>query len=355
MKDPRTTKSFRDAGDRIVRQESATPSSVSRLIGAPALSSRRATTESDAWDVRLTALATLAQYDGLTFVTVGRSDAPAAYNIVEGVTADPAIQGAVDEALRSGATVQLRAAVPLADGRVASAVLVTPLAPGDAYAGALVALRAGRPFAAVDAYAAVGISEIVSLELARSIVARREAAERRQALALYELARHALFSEGLDDALHGIAMVLASTLDHDAAHLWLRGPDASLRRRAAHPPDPVASALVWENEHSALSGALHERRLVRMSGAANVAWIPSNTGEVLVVPLRGDPRPLGILVLARAERPYGLGDIEMADVLGTFIGRIVKLAARRPAMPLRESDAERPATVVDSEAELAGS
>jgi GTP-sensing pleiotropic transcriptional regulator CodY len=33
--------------------------------------------------------------------------------------------------------------------------------------------------------------------------------------------------------------------------------------------------------------------------------------------------PLGILVLARAETPYELDDIEMADVLGTFIGRVV--------------------------------
>jgi GAF domain-containing protein len=273
--------------------------------------------------VRLAALATLGQYDGMTFVIVGAAHVSAAYNLVDDPMAEPAIRSAVEEAAHSTVTTQLRASVTLADGRIAGAVLVTPLAPSDAFVGALVALRVGRPFAAVDAYTAVGIAEIVSLELGLSIAARREAIERRQALALYELARHQLFSEDLDEALQSIAMVLGSALDHDAAHLWLRRPDRSLRRHAAYPADRSASATLWENDHSAIRGALYERRLVRVSGATEGPWIPPKTAEALVVPLRADPKPLGILVLARAETPYGLDDIEMADVLGTFIGRVV--------------------------------
>jgi hypothetical protein len=297
-------------------------SSVGGLFGAPALSGRRATNDAEAWDVRLTALATLAQYDGLTFVTLGSAHAAAAYNLIGDPMAEAAIQSAVEEAAHSAMTSQLRVSVPLADGRMAGAALVTPLAPSDAFAGALVALRVGRPFAAVDAYSAVGIAEIVSLELGLSISARREATERRQALALYELARHQLFSDDLDGALQSIAMVLGSALDHDAAHVWLRRPDRSLRRHAAYPVDRLATATLWENDHSAIRGALHERRLVRVSGAAD-AWLPSKSREALVVPLRGVPKPLGILVLARSETAYGLDDIEMADVFGTFIGRVV--------------------------------
>ena len=346
LRDPRTTKSFRDAGERIVRQESATSSSISQLLGAPALSARRATTDLEAWDVRLAALATLAQYDGLTFVTVGSSNTPAAYNLVEDPTAEPMIRSAVEEVTNAGVTVQLRASVPLADGRVAGAVLVTPLARNDATAGALVALRVGRPFAAVDTYTAVGIAEIVSLEIGRSISASREATERRQALALYELARHALFTDDFDEGLQSIAMVLASALDHDAAHIWLRRADRSLHRHAAYPVE-LASTVIWENDHSALLGALRERRLVRMGGEA--AWMPANTREGLVVPLRADPRPLGILVLARARAPYTLDDIEMADVVGTFIGRVVAGASRgagsqHTVYPVRSgSDIEREA------------
>jgi hypothetical protein len=334
LRDTRTTKSFRDAGERIVRQESATSSSISQLLRAPALSVRRVTTDAEAWDVRLAALATLAQYDGLTFVTLGSSSATAAYNLVDDPITEPTIRGAVERVVSAGVTVQLRAAVPLADGRVAGAVLVTPLAPNDAFAGAMVALRVGRPFAAVDTYTAVGITEIVSLELARSINASREATERRQALALYELARHALFTEDLDETLQGIAMVLATALDHDAAHVWLRRSDWSLRRHAAYPPDHVAPEIISEDD-SVVFGALHERRLVRTSGAANT-WAPSSTREVLVVPLRGEARPHGILVLARAVGPYRLDDIEMADVLGTFVGRVI---ASRPVTEL-ERDGE---------------
>ena len=352
LRDPRTTKSFRDAGERIVRQESATSSSISQLLGAPALSVRRVTTDAEAWDVRLAALATLAQYDGLTFVILGSSNAAAAYNLEDDPTMEPMIRGAVNEVVNAGVTVQLRAAVPLADGRVAGALLVTPLAQNDAAAGALVALRVGRPFAAVDTYTAVGIAEIVSLELARSISASREATERRQALALYELARHALFTDDLDEGLQSIAMVLASALDHDAAHIWLRRADRSLHRHAAYPLDPSKGPIIWENDHSALSGALRERRLVRTSGDA--AWMPANTREGLIVPLRADPRPLGILVLARAQEAYALDDIEMADVVGTFIGRVV--AAARPSTVSQHEDPQvRSVSDREKEAELAES
>jgi hypothetical protein len=352
LKEPRTTKSFRDAGDRIVRQESVVSPAISGMLSAPALVARESVTDADAWEVRLAALATLGQYDGLAFMTRGSSDTAAPYNLADETMSDPAIGAAVDQAANSGMTVQLRASVPLADGRMTSAVLVTPLAPSKAFVGALVAFRVGRPFAAVDSYTAVGIAEIVSLELARSLSARREANERRQAFALYELARHALFGEDLDETLHGIAMVLATSLDHAAAHLWLCRPDRSLRRHAAYPPDRLERDVLWENEHSALYGALHERRLVRMR-APNAGWIPSNTGEVLVVPLRGDPRPLGILVLARAETQYGLDDIEMADVLGTFIGRVVASAAQRSSESTRPIDTRQPMSEVETEGELA--
>jgi len=352
LRDPRTTKSFRDAGERIVRQESATSSSISQLLGAPALSARRATTDAEAWDVRLAALATLAQYDGLTFVTSRSSTMFAAYNLADDPTAEPTVRGAVEEVASAGVTVQLRASVPLADGRVAGAALVTPLALNDAFGGALIALRVGRPFTAVDTYTAVSIAEIVSLELGRAITASREATERRQALALYELARHALFTEDLDESLQSISMVLASALDHDAAHVWLRRADRSLHRHAAYPIEPSEATQIWENDHGALSGALRERRLVRVSGDA--AWMPLNTREGLVVPLRADPRPLGILVLARARVPYRLDDIEMADVVGTFIGRVVAAAHRsavvqRVDLPAATAfDAEREADLAES-------
>jgi hypothetical protein len=327
-------------------------SPIGGLLSAPALSARRAVTDADAWEVRLAALATLGHYDGLTFVTTDSAEAPARYNLVADPTSEPAIRTAVDQAAQSATSVQLRISVPLADGRIASAALVTPLAFTEALGGALVALRVGRPFAAADAYTAVGIAEIVSLELARSLTARREATERRQAFTLYELARHALFGEDLEETLQSIAMLLATALDHEAAHVWLRRPDRSLSRHAAYPADRLPVETLWENEHDALWGALRERRLVRLS-AANAPWLPSNTGEVLVAPLRSDPRPLGILVLARSGAPYGYDDVEMADVLGTFVGRVVASFARHSTESTRPRDAAQPVDELETEVELA--
>jgi GAF domain len=325
-------------------------SPIGGLLSAPIISARRVVTDADAWDVRLAALAALGQYDALTFVTADGSGAPAMHNLVDHPASDPSIRAAVTQVAESATTAQLRASVLLADGRIASAVLVTPLAPSDAYSGALVALRVGRPFAAVDTYTAVSIAELVSLELASSLTALREANERRQAFTLYELARQALFGEDVDETLQSIAMLLATTLEHQAAHIWLRRPDRSLWRHAAFPPDRLPFETLWENEHDALWGALRERRLVRMSGTT-APWIPSNTGDVLVVPLRSDPRPVGILVLARAGAPYGYDDVEMADVIGTFIGRIVARGAA--AAPTRPGHAAEAPGELDTEVELA--
>ena len=347
LKEPRTAKSFRDAGERIVRQESAIPESISRLLGAPASTARAITTHGDTWDVRLAALATLAQYDALTFVG---ADPGGAYNLDTDPNAELGIQSAIDEVGRSAGTVQLRASVQLADGRIASNVVVTSLAPAGASAGALLAFRVGRAFSAVDAYAAVAVAEIVSLELARYLSDEREATERRQALALYEVARQALFCEDLDETLQSIAMVLASTLEHDAVHIWIRRPDGSLRRHAAYPLDPLSSPIIWESDHSAITGAIRDRRLVRMSEPTD--WTPSNTRQFLVAPLRGDPRPAGVLVLAR-EAPYQLDDIEMADVLGTFIGRVVASSAKSTPNSLRGRSGARSASDVEREEEPA--
>ncbi len=347
MREPRTAKSFRDAGERIVRQESAIPGSISRLLGAPAHTARALTTNADTWDVRLAALATLAQYDALTFVG---ADPGGAYNVDPDPNLELEIQSAVDEVGRSAGTVQLRASVQLADGRIASNVLVTSLASAGTSAGALLAFRVGRAFAAADAFSAVAVAEIVSLELARYSSDERVATERRQALALYEVARQVLFCEDLGEALQGIAMVLASTLDHDAVHIWIRRTDGSLRRHAAYPLDPLASQVIWESSHSALTGAIRDRRMDRMSEPAD--WTPSNTKEFLVAPLRSDPRPVGVLVLARGT-PYQLDDIEMADVLGTFIGRVVAASTKSRAVATQRRSEAGSASDVESEEQLA--
>jgi hypothetical protein len=59
MRDQRAVKSFRAAADRIVRQESAMPSVVSRLLTTPVAAARRIASDADEWPIRLAALAGL--------------------------------------------------------------------------------------------------------------------------------------------------------------------------------------------------------------------------------------------------------------------------------------------------------
>src|SRR5882762_9418383 len=186
IREPRAAKSFRAAGDRIVRQESALPSVVSRLLTPSVIARPAVADDANGWTVRLAALAMLGQYDALTFIVDGAARGNG-YNVVDDPIADDATRAAVEETRRSGATVQTQTTIRLADDRVAGAAMIAPLVATGAIAGVLVALRVGRSFAAADALIASGISELVSLELARDALVDRDEAHRRQAFALYEL------------------------------------------------------------------------------------------------------------------------------------------------------------------------
>src|SRR3989442_10332036 len=148
LSEPRPGKSFRAAGDRIVRQESAALSVVTRLLGAPMTAARAVTSDEDAWAVRLAALATLAQYDGLAIVVDAPVGVSRTHNVMGDPLADPVIRALVDETRRSAATARMPAAMPLADGRAADVLLAAPLVVTEGSGGVLIAFRVGRSFTA---------------------------------------------------------------------------------------------------------------------------------------------------------------------------------------------------------------
>jgi len=323
IREPRAAKSFRAAGDRIVRQESALPSVVSRLLTPSVVVGRPKTTSgADEWSIRLTALAMLGQYDALTFIVDGVARRNG-YNVVDEAVADDATRAAVEETRRSGATVQTQTAIRLADDRVAGAAMIAPLVATEAVAGVLVALRVGRSFAAADALTASGVSELVSVELAREAVADRDETHRRQAFALYELARLSLFGEHLVETLQDVTVLLTSALDHDLAQIWLFEPDGALELAAARPRENLRFEQMNASEHDALAQALHQQRIVRIGHGALRPWVPEETRELIVVPLSDRARSLGALVLGRVRQRYEETDEDLAGVLGRFISRLV--------------------------------
>ncbi|TMF80673.1 MAG: GAF domain-containing protein [Chloroflexi bacterium] len=342
--EPRAAKSFRAAGDRIVRQESALPSIVSRLLAAPVQARRHIASDGDEWSFRLAALATLGRYDGLAVLVDGAARSRYAYNIADDPTADAAIQSAIEETRQSGATVQAQTTIRLADERAASAAMVAPLVAADAISGVFIALRVGRSFAAADALIASGAGDLVALELARETAARRDEAHRRQAFALYELSRLALFGERPLETLQDVTALLTSAFDHDVAQIWLFEPDGALELCAATPGENLRFERMRPSEHDALAQAVRHQRLMRIGRGALRPWVPADTREVIVVPLADKTRSLGVLVLGRTRDRYDAAEEALAGVLGRYIGRLLSRAAtidRESAKRTDSGEAER--------------
>jgi GTP-sensing pleiotropic transcriptional regulator CodY len=299
------------------------PSIVSRLLTPTIVARRQIATDADEWGIRLTALAALGHYDGLTFVVDGQARTRYAHNVGDDPLGDAAIHSAIEETRRSGATVQAQTTIRLADDRIAGTAMVAPLVSTDTVSGLLIALRVGRSFAAADALTASGVSDIVALELARETLERRDEAHRRQAFALYELARLALFGEHLLETLQDVTALLTSALDHDLAQIWLFEPDGALELSAAKPNENLRFEQMRASEHDVLAEALHKQRLVRIGQGALRPWVSAETREIIVVPLADRARGLGVLVLGRAQERYTESDEELASVLGRFISRLV--------------------------------
>ena len=298
------------------------PTVVSRLFTPSITSGPLIKTDADEWSTRLSALATLGQYDALTFAVDGATQHKG-YNVTDDPLADDATRAAIEETKRSRATVQTQVAMRLADERVATAAMIAPFVATETVTGVLVALRVGRTFAAADALTASGVSKVVSLELAREAAAERDQTHRREAFALYELARLSLFGERLLETLQDVTALLVSALDHDLAQIWLFAPDGALELSAARPRENLRFEQLNVSEHEALAQALHQQRLVRIGQGALRPWVPAETRELIVVPLVDRVRSLGALVLGRVQQRYEEADEELASVLGRFIGRLV--------------------------------
>ncbi|TMK24060.1 MAG: hypothetical protein E6G64_17835, partial [Actinobacteria bacterium] len=217
----------------------------SGLLTTPTVARRRIGSDADEWSIRLAALAALGHYDALTFIVDGPARTRYAHNVADDPLSDAATQTAYEEVRRTGSTVQTQTAI-------------------QDVSGVLIALRVGRSFAATDALTASRISELLALEVARDGSADRDQKHRRQAFALYELSRLALFGEQMSETLQDVTALITSAFENDVAQIWLLGPDDVLELRAAHPQEELHFERTLPSEHDALAEALHQRRLVRI-------------------------------------------------------------------------------------------
>jgi len=278
--------------------------------------------------MRLSALAMLGQYDALAIVG-DPDERTRTHNVASDPLLDPVIRGAVERARRTPETAQVRGPLALADGRTASVMLIAPVIANERTRAVLLAARVLRSFSTADAIAAHSITDLLAVDLVRQLAARREALERKQALALYELGRTALFSDDLSETLQSAVTVLANMLDHDVARLWLMRSAEALQLWAAYPQDAPPLGVLRARDHGVLSEVLVQRRVVRVDDVAPDPWVPPEARALLVAPLLDRSRPLGLLVLGRSSQPYSAEDEELAGVIGHFMARLVLVVTRQ--------------------------
>ncbi|MGH2451660.1 MAG: GAF domain-containing protein [Candidatus Limnocylindria bacterium] len=320
-------KSFRAAAERIVRQESSSPTDVLRLLGPAVDPARTIASEDDEWDVRLAALAAIGQYDALAFIASKPTRLMHSHNISAPRTLQGAVADAFDEVARRGAAVQLRAPTALADGRVCTEIMVAPLTPLKGVEGVLLALRVGRGFGAADAVTASSVGTVVALEVARAAAALQDLRTLRQSLALFELARIGLGHQDLGERLLVMVEVVARSLGHDVAQLWLLGGGGALRLRAAHPQESLVLEIARPRDHAGLARAL-DGEVLQVADASLRSWIRRTTRALIIAPLRGGEGVTGLLILGRFSGAYVDDDLDMSRQCAEFFAEIVASEAR---------------------------
>jgi GAF domain-containing protein len=334
------SKSFRVAADRIVRQESASPTDVLALLGSPNEAPRAIASENDEWDARLGALRVIGEYDALAVVASKPASLSHAHNVSDRVALDDAVVDARDEAMRTGMAVQRRFPIALADGRMSTELMVAPLGHIAGVEGVLLALRSGRNFSAADAARAASIGTVLAVEVTRAAEARQDARTRQQAIGLFELARIGIAEHDLDERLLVMVEVAAKSFRHDVAQVWLLRGGGSLRLRAAYPRESLVLEIARPRDHAPLARAL-DGEVFRVTGPSLRSWIRRTTHELIIAPLRSGEGVSGLLALGRWSEGYSGDDVELAARCADFFGPVVAVggAVRSSRAASRDGEA----------------
>jgi hypothetical protein len=341
MSEAKTAKTFRAAAVRVMRQEFAGVDPTARFLGRRIRTDAVIVNEADEWSLRLRSLATMALWDGVAVVAKRPQVIARAYNVSPRIMHDDSVAKALEEAARGSAPIQVFAQVPLLDGRVADAVLATPLRDVPEVEGSLLALRAGTGFGASDAQVASAAGAVAALEILRTAQARRDARTVRQSIALFEIARRALAGGDLLETFGDLVELMAASLSHDLVQIWRLRSGGSLQLCAAHPREGLAVEIARPRDHAALRGAL-AGTTVRAHDPSLRSWLPRTTRDLIVAPLTADG-PAGVLVVGRWREHYQPDDEDMAATCARFVSDALfgRAASRdaRAAHAIEDSDA----------------
>ncbi|MEX2047802.1 MAG: GAF domain-containing sensor histidine kinase [Chloroflexota bacterium] len=287
----------------------------------------------DFWSARLAHLAALGRLDGIAIVLPGQSGLSTfvSHNIPQTGWDGPAGE-ALLRVVQTGAPERIQnGALHLGDGRDAQTLLAAPIVWRDQIAGALAAFVVGREIGDDDLPTLARLAGLAGIELAEAnalwrtgkqtqeFEARLRQAEddRKQAMVLFELSRLATLGNDAQSDLDGAAMMLAGALENDAVGIWALA-EHRLRLRAGTGYDKRTSEVPVDESDTVLATVLRERRAARGTVAelkTTPAWTPPGCSNYLVTPIGA----LGVLVTARASRPYSEDDADFSVNVGEYL------------------------------------
>src|SRR5437868_3634930 len=188
--------------------------------------------------------------------------------------------------------------------------------------------------------------------VARLSAVRRLEADRRQALALFDLARLAGSSADAQVDLRSALSVVAVAFRHDVVGIWT--PNADPRRlhlRAELGYGEVLPGEIHLDEDELAAMVVGEGRPRHLRGSRARSWTSTRTDQYLLLPIRVTDASYGLLVLGRVNDRYADIDMDIGMTIADFLSTLAQ--ADRAARLLDESKAERQQLVDEMQRDFA--
>lgn len=188
--------------------------------------------------------------------------------------------------------------------------------------------------------------------VARQSTVRRLESDRRQAVALFDLARLAGNSSDAQVDLRAALSVIAVAFRHDVVGVWTPSADPrQLQLRAEHGYGEVLPGRVDLDDDALVATVVAEGRGRHLRGARARSWTSTRTDEYLVLPIRVTDESHGMLVLGRVHDGYAEVDMDIGLTIADFLSTLAQ--ADRSARLLEESRAERQQLIDEMQREFA--
>ncbi len=236
--------------------------------------------------------------------------------------------------------------------------LIVPLRSGGRVLG-VVNMRARPGTAAYDSDRLRDLNIVASdlaamIERAEAAVARVEVLravedDRRQALALFDLARLAGIGSDPQGDIEAAAALVAHAFRHDVVGIWTSDGDPRrlVLRGSFGYGDVLPGDVVLDGDEFA-HAVMGERRARFVRGARARAWMMARADSYLLVPITVADSGKGLLVLGRGPDPYREIDLQLGMTIADFLS---SLAQRE--MASRSLKAERRRVVDEMQRDFA--